>query len=240
MTLSPDTMGRQLAEIERRLRVVETAQRAPFTSISDDQGRDLVRLSRDGLIFYDTTTGEEILRLDASGLSMYDDQGDLRTRIGEIASNYGMQVLDAGGTVERLRVDERGFVQPYFAHPWYDPTTYKTTTSATFEPIYRSQIELITSLGVYAWIFATGDAATTGEIRLRNATSGTTTDAVAVPAGGSAFQQFRWLHGEELSSGPIVFDVEARRTSGAAGVNVYMPAALTLADPGLCVADGVP
>lgn len=240
MTKYEDTQGRWQQDVERRLRTLETAPRAPFTSIPDDQGRELVRLSREGLIFYDPDTGDEILRLDASGLSMRDSGGDLRARIGAIGASYGVQILDDGGGLERLRVDERGFVQPYFAHPWYDPLTYKTTTSATFETMYRTQVELITGEGLYAWISATGDAATTGEIRLRNATSGTTTDAVAVPAGGSIFQQFRWLHGEALSSGPIVFDVEARRTGGAAGVNVYVPAALTMADPTLCVADGVP
>lgn len=241
MTLQPTSLDADLREIRRRLQTMEGAERAALTSISDDQGRMLVNLTRDGLIFYDPATGAEILRLDGSGLSMYDAQGDLRTRIGEIATGYGMQVLDAGGTFERLRVDEAGFRHPYFAHPWSKADDFVTVTSGTFATVFRSRVDLITSEGLYAWVTAGSDVGTTGEFRLRDGWSGATTAAVAVPDGSTGTeQQFRWLHGEALSAGPITFELQARRTSGAGDVRVYAPYGLNLVDPSLCVADGVP
>lgn len=45
----PDTLARWMADIERRLRVAETAARAAHTSITDADGKEVVRMDRTGL-----------------------------------------------------------------------------------------------------------------------------------------------------------------------------------------------
>lgn len=53
MTKYEDTDARWRQDIERRLRALETGPRAPFTSIPDEAGNEVVRLSREGLTIVD-------------------------------------------------------------------------------------------------------------------------------------------------------------------------------------------
>jgi hypothetical protein len=219
----PEDMGQLLADIDRRLRTLETAQRAAYTSIVDDNGK-------------------EVVRLDRTGIKIYDADGDLRVAMGQLQTDrYGFLVLDPGGAIARLHIDESGILSPYLAAPFVDADTdFKPTTSAAFVATHRAQLEQITSEGLYCWVVATAPAGTTGEIRLRNVGTGAVTEAVPVPDGGQVTKQFRWLHGASLSAGPVTFEVQARRTSGAGAVNVYRPPGCWMTAPGLCVADGVP
>lgn len=255
MTLKPEDTAARLAEIERRLRTLETATPAANTTITDADGKPVVRmtrdgfdvigpagnvvarLNRDGVTLWDDSS-RAIARIGKSGLTMWDAAGMQRTRVGHIAgSSYGVQVLDPA-SVEQLRVDENGFSQPYLAHPWVDVADFRAVTAAGWTTTHQAQVELITHRGLFAWVTVGVDAGTTGEIRLRNAGSGATTAAVAAPAGVFTTQQFRWLHGNTLT-GPIVFEVQARRTAGTGSINVYRPRSLTMASPGLCSASGV-
>lgn len=207
----------------------------------DSAGNKLGEWSPTGFALYDLA-GRVVLRLDADGLSMFDADGDLRARIGLVdGTHYGLLALDADGVTPRLWVDDRGLQDPYLSAPCVDADTdYKVVTSGTFVTTHRAQFEQITSQGLYCWVTATAPAGTTGEIRLRDVATTATTDAVAVPAGGQVVQQFRWLHGSTLSAGPVTFEVQARRTSGAGDVNVYKPPGMWMTSPGLCVTDGVP
>jgi hypothetical protein len=185
--------------------------------------------------------GNTLVQLGDGGFKMLDADGETRLIIGQTEpGRYGIIVNDADGTTPRLWIDESGIRAPYLASPFVAADDYKTVASATFVVTHRAQVEQITSEGVYAWVTAGSDVGTTGEVRLRNTDTGVTTQAMTVPAASSGtVQQFRWLHGSLLSAGPIVFEVQARRTAGAGNVNVYRPPSLTMTDPGFCVADGV-
>ena len=221
----PDTMARWMADMERRMRTQETATRGASTSISDDDGNELVRLDR-------------------TGWSMFDIAGDMRVKIGLIDvanSRYGILVLDADGLTQRFRVDERGIITPYLSAPLVDADTdFTVVTSAAWVVTHRAQFEIVTHEGLYCWVTATSDAATTGEFRLRNATTGATTEAKVIPAASAGTeQQFRWLHGIALDVGPAVFEVQARRTGGAGNINIYRATGMWMTDPTFCVADGI-
>jgi hypothetical protein len=246
----PNDVGKQ---IEDRFRAIEQsinalAGRNPLNSAVfsgttrnvDPDGNTVGSWGPDGFKFYDTA-GNLLLSLGATGFFMYDADAETRLIIGATEPGaYGVIVNDADGTTPRLWIDETGIRSPFLASPFVAADDYKAVTSGTYVITHRAQVELITSPGLYVWVTAASDPGTTGEVRLRNNFTGATTEAVTIPAGSSGtVQQFRWLHGSDLNEGPIVFEVQARRTAGTGNLNVYRPPSLTLTDPGLCVADGI-
>ena len=219
----PDTRARWMADVERQLRTLATAQRAANTSISDADGNELVRLDREGIKIYDAT-------------------GVLRVRLGYIdpSRGYGISVWDEDADL-RAEVNDDGWRDPWLAHPWRPQTSppRESTTSATFVTLWLARVELLTHKGAAmtaAWVT---DAGTTGEIRLKASTG--QTSAVAIAAASAGTQQFQWLHGLALGGGPINFELQARRTGGAGSVHLDQPfGGLEMADPLQCDADGVP
>lgn len=207
----------------------------------DEAGSTVGSWGPDGFRFFDAA-GNLLLHLGPTGLRMYDADTEQRVHIGQISSGrYGVLVLDADGTTPRFQVDEAGIRSPYMAAPFVTAEDdYKAVTSGTFVVAHRAQIEQITSEGLYVWVTASTAVGTTGEMRLRNVGTGAVTDAVSIPSGSSGtVQQFRWLHGAQLSAGPVTFEVQARRTAGAGDVNIYRPPGAWMTDPGLCVTDGI-
>lgn len=240
MVNQPEDLGRVLADFERRIRTLETAQRLTKASITDDAGNELVRFDRTGIRIFDATGVLHSL-LDTLGIRVFDDAGVQRAFLGNLdgAGNFGVEVRDPAGGV-RFRGDNDGLRDPYLALAPFDLTDFKPITAAAFVDVgYYFQAENISHIGLYVWMQAAGDAATTGEIRIKNVTSGAVTTAHAVPAGAATQKQFRWLHGATLGTGPVVFAVQARRTGGAGNVNVYHPASVALTAGGLCTAGGV-
>lgn len=217
----PDTLARWMADMERRMRTQETATRAALTSITDAAGKELVRLDKDGIKIYD-----------AAGL--------LRARFGYINASvgYGLSVFDAAGGL-RFEVNDQGHRDPWLDHPWRPSTPlYVPVTSGTFVDVFECRVDLITHGGVASWVQWATDAGTTGEVRLLLAAS--TSSAVTLAAASSGVQQFKWLHGQALGTGPALFKIQARRTGGAGNVNIYPAAGCQMADPGACDADGIP
>ncbi len=204
----PPSLAADLADLRRRLSSLESSPKAPFTSIN------------------------------AGALTVLDDSGVIRVIVGQLSTpgKYGVQVIDTSGGTP-FKVDQDGMHTPYLATPFFDPAASKPVTSGSFVEVYRARVELITEVGCYVWVQASGDASTTGEIRIR--TGANTTNAVSVFAGAFVLQQFRWLHGQTLQSGPVDFSIEARRTSGAGNVNVYLNSGLSLTSPTLCTATGL-
>ncbi|MEY2454359.1 MAG: hypothetical protein QOD92_3933 [Acidimicrobiaceae bacterium] len=224
----PEDFATRLADIESQLRILGTAPRATHTSVKggsftilDDAGKTVVVLDRDGLKMYDAT-------------------GQLRTRAGyiNVASGYGLSVLDAAGALH-FEVNDDGYRQPWLATPWRDNTFSKATASGAFVALWAARMEILESRGVSTWLGWQTDGATTGEIRLRSS-GGSTTNAVAVAAGASGSQQFRWLHGGTLNTGPFSIFAEARVTGGPGSVHLYDPdAPLYQVDELVCTATGL-
>ena len=194
-----------------------------------------------GIWSYDDA-GNVVLKLDDNGLRAYDTAGLTRVLIGLITSgNYGARVRDASNGI-RFSVENDGYKDPWLAQPWRNQQTPArvSTTSATFVDAWTSTPELINHLGVSTTAAWVTDAGTTGEVRLSCDGSASNTSAVAIAAASSGVQQFRWLHGATLGTGPTSFRLQVRRTGGAGSVHLDEPmSALTMADPDSCTATGL-
>ena len=115
---------------------------------------------------------------------------------------------------------------------------FVVTTSATFEPCYKAA-GTATHLSFSTTLVLLCPAATTGEVRIRHGSSGTTTGTVACPASSQVTATFRWLHAQQLGSGPHSFYVEGRRASGAGSVQVFWPDRAEMSAGDFASTDGV-
>lgn len=240
------------ADLEQRLRDLEQRVDAQFNrtlrhsilpegsvTILNAAGGTRAILDAVGLRLYDDA-GNLVLNLSGAGLSVLDNAGLTRVLLGLIsAGNYGARVRDAANGI-KLSVEGDGFKDPWLAHPWRKVITpdRESTASASFVDTWGSRIENIGHLGVVATVAWVTDPGTTAEIRLRRSTSNTS--AVALAAGSSGAQQFRWLHGATLDTGPHDFLIQARVTGGAGSVHIDQPfGACEMADPDACSATGL-
>jgi hypothetical protein len=242
-------LAHKLAELERKIANLETARPSQFTEVYDPQGNLLIKLSSDGLQFFDTNgnqiarldgtglrvfndSGNQIARLDGTGVRVFDNTGQVRSLMGFINASvgYGFRVRDASGGL-RASVVDNGWHDPWLSHPWRAVITpqRQSTTSGSFQTLWTSSVQLITHGGAAVDLAWVTDAATTGELRMQTASGNTT--AVSLPAGSSGGVQYRWLHGSPLGSGPVGFNIQARRTGGGGDVHLDAPfSALAMAD----------
>lgn len=220
--LPPDD-PRQLAEEIRELRreIDELKSRNPMAAGA---------IVRDGSLIFTDDTGD-----------------DHRVRVGRLpGGSYGFQVLDGDGTTERFRADEDGLHVPYLQASFIPvvndltDTRLCVVTSGSFAAYYRAQFGQVTHKGVGIRVICSTDVGTTAEFRILSPSGGTgNTDSVAVASGGSVAQSFDWLHGLNLTAGPVYFDVECRRTSGAGNAYIWLPNDAIMRTPGGCTLTGV-
>lgn len=208
----------------------------------DDAGNVVGTWGPDGFYIYDAA-GNLMLSLTATGLRMYDAAGLTRATVGNLngSGDYGIRVRDADNGI-RFSVQNDGYHDPWLAQPWRNQQTPASVsiTSGTFTTAWTSTPELINHLGVSTTLAWITDPGTTAEVRLSCDGSGLSTSAVALAAGSSGVQQFQWLHGADLGTGPTSFLAQARVTGGAGAVRLDEPmSALTMADPDQCTATGL-
>lgn len=231
MTVTPETLETRLNELKERIEKLETAPRAPHTTVQNGSFRIV------------NDNGQLIVLLDKNGLRMFDLAGLTRAFVGNLdgLGNFGVRVRDGDNGI-RFSIENDGYKDPWLAHPWRNQQAPDrvSTTSAAFISAWTATPEIITHEGcsvTAAWVT---DVGTTGEVRLTCDGSGGATSAVALPAGASGVQQFQWLHGSALGTGPTSFRLQVRRTSGAGSVHLDQPiSALALADPDQCTASGL-
>jgi hypothetical protein len=154
--------------------------------------------------------------------SIADLDGNERVRLGLLDGdeNYGLAVFDVDGDT-RLRVDGRGMIAPYLPGIPRNPAEYITTTSPTFVTIWQSVFPICSHQAIGGRVGWGADAGTTGELRLKLGSA--TTDPATLAAGSTGEQIFQWLHGAALGSGPQYVEIQARRTGGVNGINIYSP-----------------
>jgi hypothetical protein len=71
------------------------------------------------------------------------------------------------------------------------------------------------------------DVGTTGDLQV-TAVGGPLGVVKAIPSGTSGWFEYRMIHGIAIGGGPVVFTIEARRTSGAGTFRVFAPGPLNV------------
>lgn len=231
MSITPPGDAAQFAawmrEMERRMAALETTRTARFLSIADDDGNIVAELNGNGLTFTDASGQRRILL------------GDLSTVNPDL--DYGISIEDGDGG-DRLIIDGDGFQLPYLHSSFrvlqgitYN-NVYATVTAGSFTGVFRTAFQMVSHKGMAVDIVVVSDVGTAGEIRLSNNAGNST--AAAVTSSTSTIS-YRWEHGASLGSGPYSFTIEARRTSGAGNVYVYLPGDAALVSPLICTAGGL-
>lgn len=233
MTLGIETLETRLKAMEERLLKLETAPRAPHTSVQNGSFTIL------------DDTGKTVAKFDRDGFKMYDAAAVLRLQIGFIdaGAGYGVKVFTTVGQ-SLFEANDDGLRFPALNTPWIPQIAtftglFTPITDAAFVNVYQAEFSQITHLGFASTVTSTSDAGTTGEFRV-SADAGGSTSTITVPAGSAGTSQaFEWLHGLNLNSGPTSFRVQARRTGGAGAINVYLPARASLVNNLVCSASGL-
>jgi hypothetical protein len=236
----PSTPEAQLAawkqDVEERLRVLETAPRATNTSVRngvwtilDDEGHDLLRLSR-------------------FGLDLIDLNGNLRLRIGQITNTPGdLGIIIADEVGRRFWIDSQGTKDPWYTYPWRNPNAAIEVVETDWTPVWVSHVPLLQHKGVQAYFNWATDADVEAEVRLRvlsptdSSGNDPMTDTVELPMGENNIGVFRWLHGVPVGTMAVEFALDARVTAGTGSLWMYeSQAGLTTVDPQTCTATGLP
>lgn len=239
----PDDFGRVLADFERRLRTLETAQRLTKASITDDLGRELVRLDRNGVHTFDPATGAELVTLGnlaaGGGLQLRDRDGNTRAFFGDFndpdaGSRYGVAMYDTkGDVVFATDAGEEGLVYPQALAQWQVPTP-QTITSAAFVEVAEVYLQNLNHDVIRTSAALIVAAATTAEVRIRDSATGAVTNTLSVVGAANGSVRCEWLHPFSVGWGDVdpdataVLKYEVRRSAGAGNVTAYPPSGLVL------------
>lgn len=169
--------------------------------------------------------------LDEFGLQVNDDTGE-RTRIGDIdhAGDFGIKVTDASGNVIFRRSDA-GTWRPTRLGP-YQPDNPETTTSGTFDTLWRAELPEVWEDAVWMRCVAATESGTTYDVRFalflpdtgtpfetRTITGLTNTSGIErarkflIPYGGA---------GEPNRGDRLFFAIQARITAGTGSARMNL------------------
>lgn len=216
----PEDIGTQLADVERRLRALETAPRMTSTSqkggtyrlISPNTALDMMRFgvfAAGGTPFY--------------GIVLYDGSND---------------------SMVMTRDDKPGLIKPDIPAPFHAPLA-QAVTAAVLTNTYEWEPRHLYHDVLTVRCRVTTDGATTGEVRIRETVGGAVTDTLTIPINTDAFASFSWLHGVQPGDDPgaaASFRIETRRASGAGSFIILPPirASMTSSVFGSSAANGAP
>lgn len=211
-------MAAKLADLERRLAAMETSRRAELATIASGHLR--VADGDEGTIaefgIFDVVDEDTGLEVERTGINVVDP-----------ATDY---------VILRSSVED-GFTSPAIGYGWvgYDDL-WRSTTSATFEPLWITRGVLWPSSGLitYANISLSGGTAS-WEARLKIATT-TIGTAYSATISGSTSRSVIWrldmtaLGHDRVADFGIRVDFEVRRTSGTDPVWCELPYPITAYD----------
>lgn len=193
------SFAERLRELERRISELEGARPAGNTTISQ------------GTLRVIDADGDEVV-----GVGLVD----------EALQDYGLYVLaDAGFPLFKITGDQ-GQIYPgvELAMLPVGSAAAVFVTAGAFGVEFSRSVDTAMADAFLIKVPWVTDAATTGEMRLRNDVGGgNSSSAVTLAANSGGVVVFSWLHGQQIGSGPIVPCVEVRRTSGAGNVYVWPP-----------------
>lgn len=188
---TPDSIYKEIEDLKRRLRDLESSPQLSSSSVKE------------------------------GSLKILDSSGNVVVTLGKLLNgNYGLQIVNGAGGLTTFLADSDSAALPPMPVPSRIDIP-QTITSGTFVNLCTGEVERLAHDAVRVRSSWATDATATGEIRIANASAGTFTNAIAIPANSSGIAEFHWLHGQTLSAGPYYFRVQARRTSGGGVMNVY-------------------
>ena len=152
----------------------------------------------------------------------------------------GLVVQTSAGRKLLVVEDAGGIVYPYQQFGWWEAASStfvvgaagefcsSTSASPTWETLWKMQTELVTAVHLKVSVRVVTPAATTAEFRMIGSAAATSNKAV--PASTDLTGLAFWQHGLTLSTGPIVWEMQARLTGGAGPVQMGRPTPLTMTD----------
>lgn len=141
-------------------------------------------------------------------------------------SNSG--VTNTLGDLIFFSVDDDGIKAPWFSHPWREASHFKTMTSGSYSIAHRCRVELLYWPELRFTVFVNVASGTTGRLKITNDATSDETDEVSLTSAFSNTIEVRWQHGITVGGGPIDFQIEVIRDTGAGNIDVYTPAGLVL------------
>jgi hypothetical protein len=208
MSLERDSLESYLARLEERIKVLETAPRIIRTS---QRGGTFTLIPPDG---------------SPSSLMTFGEFGDEEGNNAYGVSMYGK----SGQTLLSVVESEEGLIAPHQHHMFVQANTSIAVTAGAYTTTWELGWE-------YTWhecwkiqfAVATG-AGTTASVRLKEAFSGQTTNALSIGAAASGTAVFEWLHPFNVGWGDpsglgatFLLQIEAKRDSGANALNIFTP-----------------
>jgi hypothetical protein len=192
---------RKFRDLERRLEALERGERMPYTSqrggtfeLLDDQGRPV--------FYFGTYT-----RGAGTGYGV----------LAEVPDGAG-----PGTAPSVFEVDDDGLEAPFLELMVGLPNQFVAVTGGAFATIWEGAAGLTVARAVQVSYNVGVDAATTGEVRV--VAGSRTSSAVNCPGGAFTQGVFNLLLPDNsIGSGPLIVNLQARRTAGAGNVNVYRP-----------------
>ncbi len=226
MSITPPGDAAQFAawmrEMERRMSAVETGRGGKFTSINEG-GIEFVK--SDGTVRMQLMhTGS-----DAFAFTVKDpaDPDETAIGMGDVAGggfvffvkdqsdSGGALLIDTGDTL-----DDSGLRRPAWTSGWSvrEAGDQRACTSAPFEAAWVSAVGAVYHDTVMGRVAMSADVGTTGEVRIKETSSGAVTSSKVISSGSSSVASFVWEHGHDLDVAECTFHIEIRRTSGAGSV----------------------
>ncbi len=206
----PALLERRVKDLERRLRIMENAERLTNASITE------------------------------GSVEVVDADDAARVEMGLLSDgHYGLLVRDANGNT-RFRGDERGLVGPAIpAVPVISTAGAFSTSSGVLTPAYFLTLPEVAHEGLELHVDWTIGGADTFKLSVGAAaplTGSTSERTVTGPTSGTAV--FKWLHGQMLGTTPFGFALDVRRTAGAGSISIFSPIAWGVSPDG-CTATGL-
>jgi hypothetical protein len=206
---TPQTLASEFADLKRRLSALERSPQLKSSSIKGGK-----------LKVYDSS-GNSIMEAGEIGID------------GDTTTSAGMTITTPGGhDVFRVSAD-RGLTLPALTYPWRDdPNTSTAITSASWTTVFESRVEGLSGDALRSDWVVTLDSGVSADVRVMITAGSVVTDTVSIAYATSSSWTFAlaWLHGKNLGSGPFIVRIDAKRTAGAANVNVYRPYHLSIQD----------
>jgi hypothetical protein len=226
-TVSP-SLARMLAEYERRIRTLETAAQLGNSSITGGRLRVLTAAGAPVAAF-----GADATDPDAVGSLLYASDGSVLAAFGQVPALSGGEGVQLGSTANptflwnqtdgQLRPHQISVFAPSQGAQIITSGSYVLAHDCWFEKPQTKYLHVRFAVGI--------DAGVTGEFRMVHVGGSTTNTLSLSSVPGAVFTvELAWAPASLTINTAAKFRLEARRTAGAANVNVYNPYGAELGD----------